>query len=77
MGDAVADANKDRPALKLPETKPKPVEKPSLPSSVTLEAPHGFIDDAGVHRYWHQHFVETDPDNIALLIARKARLVKE
>jgi hypothetical protein len=62
--------------LTLPQ-KPK-VEAPpapALPSSVTLEAPFGYIDGDGINRYWQQGFVETDPAKIADLIARQARLI--
>ncbi|MBO4120279.1 hypothetical protein J5T34_05935 [Cupriavidus gilardii] len=54
---------------------PAPQPAADLPGSVTLSAPHGFIDDdTGAHRYWQPGEVVTDPDTIALLLARKAPL---
>ena len=45
-----------------------------VPQSVTLSAPHGFIDDEGNHRYWQQGQVVTDPEEVALLIEREASI---
>lgn len=45
-----------------------------LPESVTLSAPHGFIDESGAHRHWQPGFQVTDPSEIALLIERRAPL---
>ncbi len=46
----------------------------NLPESVTLAAPHGFIDDDGNAHVWLQHEVVTVKDEIKLLIERGARL---
>ncbi|HDR9003046.1 TPA: hypothetical protein QDA99_006591 [Burkholderia vietnamiensis] len=46
----------------------------NLPESVTLAAPHGFIDDEGEAHVWLQHEVVTVKDEIKLLIERGARL---
>ena len=57
-----------------PAEKPKPTAKAELPESITLKRPHGFIDeDTGAHRYWQPGLV-TNPDDIALLIERKAEI---
>ena len=48
--------------------------KADSPESVTLESAFSFIDDDGVHHYWHEGHVETDADRIAMLIERKAPL---
>jgi hypothetical protein len=45
-----------------------------VPESITLSAPHGFIDDEGNHRYWQQGQVVTDPEEVALLIEREASI---
>lgn len=50
--------------------------KKALPESVTLLRPHGFIADDGVTAYhWQQGETVTDPEHIAILMARKADLV--
>jgi hypothetical protein len=43
-----------------------------LPAKIRLVEPHGFIDDAGEHRYWQQGQNVTDPDDIAILVDRAA-----
>lgn len=48
--------------------------KPKLPESVTLAAPHGYIDDDDVNHHWHPGTVVTDPKEIAVLMKRKAPL---
>jgi len=62
-----------------PTATPRPAIDPlvplDLPESVTLAAPHGYIDDDGVNHHWHPGTVVTDEDEIALLIGRKAPLV--
>lgn len=60
-------------ATPQPKTEAKP-KAAKHPDSVTLSAPHGFIDDDGNHRYWHAGHVVTDPEHVALLIKRKAPL---
>lgn len=45
---------------------------PAAPASIRLLAPHGFIDDAGEHQYWHQGQQVEDPEVVKLLIERGA-----
>lgn len=51
-----------------------PKAKSKVPASVKLMSPHGFIDENEQHRYWHSGQEVTDPEEIALLIERKAPL---
>ena len=56
---------------------PCPVDIPEakvIPRSVTLAAPHGFIDGDGLNRHWPIGTVVTDEDEIALLVSRMAPL---
>ena len=41
---------------------------------VRLESAHGFIDEAGAHRFWKPGIDITDPADIAVLIERGAPL---
>lgn len=50
----------------------KPKAKVPLPQSIKMVKPHGFIDDKGKHRYWQQGQVVFEPDDIAVLVERKA-----
>lgn len=81
VGDATntppGGPEKDPDASALPAPDPEDMKKvkPNLPESVTLAAPHGYIDDDDVNHHWHPGQVVTDEDEIALLIGRKAPLV--
>ncbi|WP_175969629.1 hypothetical protein [Burkholderia sp. BCC0322] len=55
-------------------TKTVVADAKNLPESVTLAAPHGFIDDEGEAHVWLQHEVVTVESEIKLLIERGARL---
>jgi hypothetical protein len=55
--------------------KPAKARAAALPESVTLAAPHGFIDDAGDLQAWLAGEVVTSKADIKLLIERRARLV--
>lgn len=44
----------------------------ALPAQIKMTRPHGFIDDAGVNRYWRKDQVVFDPADVALLHERKA-----
>ena len=46
-----------------------------LPAQVVLASPYGFYDDDQQLRMWQADQVVTDPEHIALLIARAAPLV--
>lgn len=50
----------------------EPEAKAPLPAKVKMVRPHGFIDDAGQHRYWQQGQVVFEPADIALLAERGA-----
>jgi hypothetical protein len=52
--------------------KQTPAPVPALPARLVFTRPHSFIDAAGVHRQWLPGHVVVDPDDIAMLIARKA-----
>lgn len=46
----------------------------SAPVTVTLAAPYVFYDDHGTEHVWLAHETVSDPDDIATLIQRGARL---
>ena len=39
--------------------------------------PYGFIDEAGMHRFWHAGQQVRDPDELALLQARDVNLKED
>lgn len=47
-----------------------------LPRAVRLITPYGYYTDANVFRAWDVDHVETDPDEVANLIARGAPVVE-
>lgn len=55
-----------------PDVAPASLEAVALPARIQLVRPHSFIDADGRHRVWLPGHTVTDPDDIALLIARKA-----
>jgi hypothetical protein len=66
------------PAASADPVAPAPDEtkkaKSKLPESVTLAAPHGYIDDSGENHHWHPGTVVTDQKEISELMKRKAPL---
>jgi len=68
-----AETSEPKEQVQAPKAEGKPKAQ-KVPESVTLSAPHGFIDEDGSHRYWHAGHVVTDPEHVALLIKRKAPL---
>ena len=73
--DLKQDGVQGEDAPKQPNKGKVKSEEPLLPTSITLSAPHGFIDDeTGEHRYWQAGMEVTDPDEIKLLIDRQAPL---
>lgn len=74
-GNAPAGAPGPREPVVQAAAAPAKAAKAKLPESVTLDAPHGFIDEDERNRHWHAGAVVTDPDEIQLLIERKAPLV--
>ncbi|MBU3625726.1 hypothetical protein ICN48_05690 [Polynucleobacter sp. JS-Safj-400b-B2] len=73
--DLKQDGAQGEDAPKQPNKGKVKSDEPLLPTSITLSAPHGFIDeDTGEHRYWHAGMEVTDPEEIKLLIDRQAPL---
>ncbi len=53
----------------------RPMATGPLPAAIKLVRPHGFIDEAGNHRYWQQDQVVFEPADIKVLMERGAEFV--
>ncbi len=59
-----------------PYVAPASSEAAALPARIQLVRPHSFIDADARHRVWLPGHTVTNPDDIALLIARKVDYVE-
>ena len=53
-------------------SEPPAPAKPALPEKLRVNQEHGFYEDTGRLRLWHEGDVVTDPTEIALLLDRGA-----
>ena len=71
--EAVPQDNAEPDAASQDNAEP---EAPKAPQKLTLARPHGFIDEHGTHRYWTTGQVVTHPEEVALLLERKAAVLE-
>ncbi|QIY81498.1 hypothetical protein [Chromobacterium violaceum] len=64
-----------KPAKQKKTAADKAAPAADVPAQVELEAPHGFIDESGAHRFWPAGAIVTVESEIKLLLGRFAPLV--